>query len=103
MIKKIIENKILELTFVKKEFSNEKSTKVSSIKKENSEIREDKWNIDWKYKTNEYGVLAESLDIIKSEEKWEKGMISSILRRVCRKVSTEPGSSSTDCSPCSIR
>ena len=64
-------------TFVKKEFSNEKSNKVSSMKKENSEIKEDnKWNIDWKYKTNEYGVLAESLDIIKSEEKWEKGMIS---------------------------
>ena len=64
-------------TFVKKEFSNEKSNKVSSITKENSEIKEDnKWNIDWKYKTNEYGVLAESLDIIKSEEKWEKGMIS---------------------------
>ncbi len=63
-------------TFVKKEFSNEKSTKVSSITKENSEIKEDKWNIDWKYKTNEYGGLAESLDIIKSEEKWEKGMIS---------------------------
>ena len=40
-------------TFVKKEFSNEKSTKVSSMKKENSEIKEDKWNIDWKYKTNE--------------------------------------------------
>ena len=63
-------------TFVKKEFSNEKSTKVSSIIKENSQIKEDKWNINWQYKTNEYGVLAESLDIIKSEEKWEKGMIS---------------------------
>ena len=37
-------------TFVKKEFSNKKSTKVSSIIKENSEIKEDKWNIDWKYK-----------------------------------------------------
>ncbi len=36
------------------------------MKKENSEIKEDnKWNIDWQYKTNEYGVLAESLDIIK--------------------------------------
>ena len=64
-------------TFVKKEFSNEKYNKVSSMKKENSEIKEDnKWNIDWKYKTNEYGILAESLDIIKSEGKWEKGMIS---------------------------
>ena len=37
---------------------------------------EEKWNIPWNDKLNEYGRLANELDIVKSEIPWEKGIIS---------------------------
>ncbi|WP_446897509.1 PLP-dependent aminotransferase family protein [Clostridium sp. LBM24168] len=37
---------------------------------------QEKWNIDWNKRINSYARESEKLDIIKSEIKWEKGMIS---------------------------
>lgn len=34
------------------------------------------WDIDWEEKTNNYGKLAEELDIVKNEIPWEKNLIS---------------------------
>lgn len=49
-----------------------KGTFVSHVKI----ILEDKWTIDWSSKTSEYANKAEDLDIIKTETKYKKGMIS---------------------------
>lgn len=35
-----------------------------------------KWNVNWEKRINSYARKSEELDIIKSEIKWEKGMIS---------------------------
>ncbi|MDW8801883.1 PLP-dependent aminotransferase family protein [Clostridium sp. A1-XYC3] len=37
---------------------------------------EEEWNIDWNTRINDYGKNAESLDIVKHEVEWKKGMIS---------------------------
>lgn len=37
---------------------------------------EENWNVNWKQQINEYCIMAEELDIVKHEAKWEKGMIS---------------------------
>ncbi|AND84189.1 aminotransferase class I/II-fold pyridoxal phosphate-dependent enzyme [Clostridium tyrobutyricum] len=37
---------------------------------------QEKWNVDWSNRINNYAKKATELDIIKSEVKWEKGMIS---------------------------
>lgn len=39
-------------------------------------INEDGWKISWSEKANDYGKLAEKLDIVKSEIPWEKNLIS---------------------------
>ncbi len=49
-----------------------KGTFVSYIKI----ISEDKWTIDWQSKINDYAIASEALDIIKTELKYKKGMIS---------------------------
>lgn len=64
-------------TFVKENIFKEKERNISVEKDEILKAhKESNWNIDWDKKTNEYGILAERLDILKSEYKWEKGMIS---------------------------
>ncbi|WP_300350700.1 PLP-dependent aminotransferase family protein [Clostridium sp.] len=35
-----------------------------------------KWEVNWNENINKYGLMAKRLDIVKSEYKWEKGMIS---------------------------
>lgn len=42
----------------------------------NKPIDKDEWKISWEEKTNEYGRLAQSLDIVKNEIPWEKNLIS---------------------------
>ena len=49
-----------------------RGTFVSEIKS----INEDGWKVSWSEKTNDYGKLAEKLDIVKSEIPWEKNLIS---------------------------
>ncbi|WMJ79919.1 PLP-dependent aminotransferase family protein [Clostridium sp. MB40-C1] len=49
-----------------------KGTFVSHVKV----ILEDKWTIDWTDKINNYANNADKLDIIKTEKKYKKGMIS---------------------------
>ena len=49
-----------------------RGTFVSEIKS----INEDGWKISWSEKANDYGKLAEKLDIVKSEIPWEKNLIS---------------------------
>lgn len=49
-----------------------KGTFVSDIKI----ISEDRWTIDWQSKINDYAIASEELDIIKTELKYKKGMIS---------------------------
>ena len=49
-----------------------KGTFVCEVKS----INEDGWKIPWNEKINEYGKLAEELDIIKSEIYWDKNLIS---------------------------
>ena len=34
------------------------------------------WEVNWNENINKYGLMAKRLDIVKSEYKWEKGMIS---------------------------
>lgn len=64
-------------TFVKGKISNGFKNGNPMWEEANSKNKEEKkWSIDWNKKTNEYGVLAEKLDIQKSEYRWEKGMIS---------------------------
>lgn len=38
--------------------------------------KREKWKIEWNEKSNNYGKLAEELDIVKSEIPWEKNLIS---------------------------
>ncbi|MCY6355254.1 MocR-like pyridoxine biosynthesis transcription factor PdxR [Clostridium sp. ZS2-4] len=49
-----------------------KGTFVSDVKI----ISEDRWTIDWQNKINDYAIASEELDIIKTELKYKKGMIS---------------------------
>lgn len=49
-----------------------RGTFVSEIKS----INEDGWKVSWSEKANDYGKLAEKLDIVKSEIPWEKNLIS---------------------------
>lgn len=49
-----------------------RGTFVSEVKP----INEDGWKISWSKKVNDYGKLAEKLDIVKSEIPWEKNLIS---------------------------
>lgn len=37
---------------------------------------QEKWSIDWSKNINDYAKASESLDIVKHETKWKKGMIS---------------------------
>lgn len=43
---------------------------------ENNASKSEKWSVLWEGKANNYGKLAESLDIVKSEIPWEKNLIS---------------------------
>lgn len=43
---------------------------------ENNASKSEKWSVSWENKTNNYGKLAEKLDIVKSEIPWEKNLIS---------------------------
>ncbi|WP_297636330.1 PLP-dependent aminotransferase family protein [uncultured Clostridium sp.] len=49
-----------------------KGTFVTPIKSNDRE----KWNISWENKINNYGKLANELDVVKSEIPWEKDIIS---------------------------
>ena len=49
-----------------------RGTFVSEVKS----INEDGWKVSWSEKANNYGKLAEKLDIVKSEIPWEKNLIS---------------------------
>ena len=49
-----------------------RGTFVSEVKS----INEDGWKVSWSKKVNDYGNLAEKLDIVKSEIPWEKNLIS---------------------------
>lgn len=49
-----------------------KGTFVSNVKVDFQE----KWQVSWENKINDYGRLSEKLDIIKHEVKWQKEMIS---------------------------
>lgn len=49
-----------------------KGTFITPIKSNDNE----KWNISWESKINDYGKLANELDVVKSEIPWEKDIIS---------------------------
>lgn len=49
-----------------------RGTFVSEIKS----VNEEGWKVSWNKRANDYGKLAEKLDIVKSEIPWEKGLIS---------------------------
>ncbi|MGG5460424.1 PLP-dependent aminotransferase family protein [Clostridium sp. B9] len=66
-------------TFVKSGVSNivnYENSKIKLVSNKNNKGENNSWEIDWSKSTNEYGKLAEKFDILKSEYKWEKGMIS---------------------------
>lgn len=49
-----------------------RGTFVSEVKS----VNEEGWKVSWNKRANDYGKLAEKLDIVKSEIPWEKGLIS---------------------------
>ena len=49
-----------------------RGTFVSQVKS----VNEDGWKVAWSQRANDYGKLAEKLDIVKSEIPWEKNLIS---------------------------
>ncbi|WP_196001732.1 PLP-dependent aminotransferase family protein [Clostridium sp. 1001271B_151109_B4] len=49
-----------------------RGTFVSEVKS----VNEDGWKVSWNQRANDYGKLAEKLDIVKSEIPWEKNLIS---------------------------